>query len=116
MPDYLFGQASTKQHPVDSGIQNAKEKIDEATFGGFSVSDDDVAKLSTLLREIWDDNQQSEKIPEEFMPAIFEIIAHTQFKRMYENDEELWDKAELERAINTIWEIIERWLKPSKPR
>ena len=101
----------TKQQPVDAGIENAKEQIEEASSGEFKVDDDIFSELQTTLREIWEEREQNNKIPEEFASALFELVALTQFQRIKDGNQ-LWDKAELEKVVDSFWDIIKRWLTP----
>lgn len=112
--DFTSG-TSTRQHPVDTGIENAKNNIEEASFGETKVADEDFEDLKKILTEIWDQNSQTSKIPDQFAPALFELVALTQFQRIKDGNT-LWDKEELEKLVDSIWEIIERWLKPSTPK
>lgn len=111
---YEFGLA-TKQNPVDTGIENARNTLEDSLPGHFKISDNDFSTVSKILREIWDENLESKKIKEEFASPLFELVALTQFYRI-QNGDGLWDKVELERLTDSIWEIIERWLKPSTPK
>jgi len=111
---HYFG-VSTQEHPVDTGVENAKTKIETSFREKFTVSEDDVSKITRFLREIRDANTKPVTIPEEFESLVFELVALTQFQRIKEGNAPL-DKSELEKLTASIWEIIERWLKPPDPK
>src|SRR5665213_1510304 len=104
--EYMYEKS--KQQPVDSGIENAKEKIEKSPSGGFKVSDIDFSHLRRILREIWEEKKQAEQIPEEFASTLFELIALAQFQRI-KSDNVSWDRVELENLFETIRTIIKRW-------
>ena len=104
-----------KEHPVDSGVNKAKNSIETNSLEEFEISDKEFSEVKNVLQQIWDENPKSKEIPEEFEAVFFELIALIQFQRIKDGNQ-LWDKAELERLTASIWEIIEKWLRPSSPR
>ena len=110
----MESQEQTKQHPVDTGIENAKKQIEEASRGVFKVSEDSVNSLQRILREIWEKKITDRKIPEEFIPALFELVALVQFHRI-KDGKPLWDKVELEKLVDSIWDRLKEFLNPPTP-
>jgi len=111
----MESQQQTKQHPVDLGIENAKEQIEDAYSGGFEVPGDYISYLQKNLREIWEEKSEEEQIPEEFASPLIELVALLQFHRI-KDGEPLWDAVELEKVMGSIWEELKKWWKPSKPK
>ena len=106
--------AKTKRHSVETGIENAKERIEEASPDGFKVDNDDFSEIKGVLTGIWE-TRFREEIPEEFASAIFELVAVAEFNKI-KNGNPLWDEAELETVINSIWEKIRELFRPSPPQ
>lgn len=109
--DYDYDEP-TQLNPVDTGVENAKRNIE---VDGFEIYAGEYEKVRESLAEIFAQNRRTGKIPEQFVPVLFELIALIQFQRIKDNSP-LWDKAELERLTASLWEILERWLNPSRPK
>lgn len=112
----MRGEILSKQHPVDTGIENAKSELEEASDGEFKVSEESITKLQTILRKIWEENISDGQIPEEFVAPLFELVALAQFQRTKRDpDSAVWDLAELELLVNSLWKRLKEFLNPPTP-